>query len=422
MMRRVLDLLPIVRSAKRADGSDAADGDLIAYHGADKALVALDSAAITGGGGGAGTAGDASITLLAPKPGDPFTVASVPSAVQDVSPALHFQRNTELVNYARLQAYVSAGLIAGATLRLQYSLDNIVWTDAGAVLGVRRTGQVFGAWTALAAGAKAGVFYRLATSGGDGARPLSIGLTMVDFSGSATAPPSPSADAVIPYTTNLKAWYRSDKNVTVDGSVNASNVGDSSGNALHLFNEDATKYPAYVANALGSIPALRFPASPTTVRLHSLQNCPLTAAFTAIAVFRPSDLTGTNKRLFTIGDGGKGICINGAGGNVAGRVSGLFPSVAWLDTTSSLVLGDAVVVTMIRTAGVTTIYRNGIALSPTFSSTPNNIGTNQAVFLGYANTNNTAICDWFESAYFIEPLTGSAFDDVHGYLLDRYGL
>lgn len=384
---------------------------------------------VSGGGGGGGGGADSAITVLAPKPGDPLIVTAPGAGPLELSSELRFGRNSGNDNFARIQAYVAQAIATGATMRLQYTLNGIAWNDAGSLLGIDTTGWQPGLWAALAADAKAPMRYRLAVQGGDGSLDLHLGLTIVEFSESATAPGDiggGESGAVLPYTTHLEAYYRSDLGVTLDASNNASNLVDQSLGGHDLYNEIASNYPAYVENALGSIPALRWVGSSNQKRLHSNRDCLLTADFTLFSVFRPTDLSTGGRRLFSVGGAApstdwRGVSLNSSG-NTAGRVGGLLPGVAWLDTTSSYVLNAVVAVMVVRVAGVITIYRNNVALSPTFSATPNGVGANQFVLLGYPNDNNGFVGDWFESGYFTEGLTGAAFDDVWGYLLARYGL
>ena len=122
------------------------------------------------------------LTLVATE----FVFTNIPAAVTEVGAGagvLRIRADLTYATEARVSVGVRAGFAAnaGATLAVQYSTDQTTWnylraTGSGPSAVIDVAGQVnVSSWVALDAGAKADVYLRIVTAGGDGVADPRIG-------------------------------------------------------------------------------------------------------------------------------------------------------------------------------------------------------------------------------------------------------
>jgi len=131
-------------------------------------------------------------TLIVTLYGNTLTVTNVPAALTEISPGggvPRWRTRVDLSTFvdARATVYNQVAATAGTGLRIQYSTDESTWAYLDGAAGpealIDGTGTRVSGWVALAAGAKADVYLRAATIGGDAIADPQLGLITVQFRG-----------------------------------------------------------------------------------------------------------------------------------------------------------------------------------------------------------------------------------------------
>jgi hypothetical protein len=112
---------------------------------------------------------------------EPVTLTDLPAALTEFNGQTHRRRRHDMtrVTRARVVAQVETAGAAGSDVRIQYSTDEMAWDyldhAAGPSAGLDNTGVETDGYVNLHANAKADVFLRLVTIGGDGAADPVVG-------------------------------------------------------------------------------------------------------------------------------------------------------------------------------------------------------------------------------------------------------
>lgn len=101
--------------------------------------------------------------------GTTLTVTNIPAAVTEFPGLYRTKLDLTNADQVRLVARVGVAGSASAVLKAQYSTDESAWSDLTPTASLAAVATPATAWAAVPAGAKADVFIRLVTSGGDGA-------------------------------------------------------------------------------------------------------------------------------------------------------------------------------------------------------------------------------------------------------------
>lgn len=130
-------------------------------------------------------------TIVSPTAGN-VTATDMPAATQELGNTTRYRTKLDLTHFSefRVTARVMTAGVAGGRLGVHYSTDEStwVWLDGTASASAPAAGYVgmasalateVSAWTSLASGAKADVFIRPATNGGDGVADPAFGLVTV---------------------------------------------------------------------------------------------------------------------------------------------------------------------------------------------------------------------------------------------------
>lgn len=96
---------------------------------------------------------------------------NMPAAETEYQSTERYRFKYDLASYTsvRMMATVSAIGTASSILKIQYSTNGTTWVDLGVSISLAALGLPITAWTAIPAGAKSDVFFRIVGSGGDGA-------------------------------------------------------------------------------------------------------------------------------------------------------------------------------------------------------------------------------------------------------------
>lgn len=96
------------------------------------------------------------------------TITNIPAAVTEVSGTYRIRVDLTELSWIRTGVRVAAQAAAGGTIRVQYSLNESSWFDLGsATISLVGTGTKVTAYEAIPAAARADVFLRVVTSGGN---------------------------------------------------------------------------------------------------------------------------------------------------------------------------------------------------------------------------------------------------------------
>lgn len=107
--------------------------------------------------------------FVVPIVGASVTWSNMPAAATEFIGNPRTMYDLTHVGEVRIVVCVGVAATAGATLKIQYSLDESAWSDLTPALGgLNSAGCKVGAWTAVPAGAKTDVFLRILGEGGNG--------------------------------------------------------------------------------------------------------------------------------------------------------------------------------------------------------------------------------------------------------------
>lgn len=172
----------------------------------------------------------------------------------------------------------------------------------------------------------------------------------------------------------LKAWWKADGVLwqdsaqTIPATAQGDRVGaadDASGLLQHMLQATANDRPTLNLNVYNGNPTLRFNGSNHVMHTAAVVST-LTNNFTMIVVAKQ---TGAANQQIALSNGSaaNGLCI---APNCSANFKGfLRPGIQWDDTTVGRNNTNGVYVG-IRAAGVTTLYLDGAALTPTFAGAP----------------------------------------------------
>jgi hypothetical protein len=193
------------------------------------------------------------VPLILPDPGNSYTLTNMAAALTELE---RYPMDLRRVRQARLVGVVRVAGSTGSKLLLEWSPDEVVAFDeldaaAGQTLNLTATGRIRGPWAGVIDTARADVYVRLCSIGGDGAADPAVGPVFLELSGEEFA-------ALVLSTTGMQHRFAAD---LITGLSNGSAVAtwdDESGN-----NSDATQatgglQPTYQTNVLNSLPVVRF--------------------------------------------------------------------------------------------------------------------------------------------------------------------
>lgn len=97
-----------------------------------------------------------------------ITITNIPAAVTEIAGLYRIKVDLTDLAWFRVGARVGVAAAAGGVVRLQYSLDDSNWFDLGAAaVSLVGIGTKVSSYEAIPVGARADVFLRAVTSGGN---------------------------------------------------------------------------------------------------------------------------------------------------------------------------------------------------------------------------------------------------------------
>ena len=96
------------------------------------------------------------------------THTNVPAALTEVAGLYRIKIDLSWMTSVRCGARVQLGVTGGGTIKVQYSLDQASWFDLCSGVPLTAAGTLVSAWELVPEAAKADVFLRVVTVGGDG--------------------------------------------------------------------------------------------------------------------------------------------------------------------------------------------------------------------------------------------------------------
>lgn len=97
-----------------------------------------------------------------------ITHTNVPSALAEVAGNYRIQLDLSALTWIRCGTRVQLGVANGGTIKVQYSLDESSWADLCSGISLASTGTKVSPWQEIPLAARADVFLRVVTVGGDG--------------------------------------------------------------------------------------------------------------------------------------------------------------------------------------------------------------------------------------------------------------
>lgn len=227
----------------------------------------------------------------------------------------------------------------------------------------------------------------------------------------ATAAPVPATIA------GLKMWLDASHIDSGDG-VALTTWADRSGLGNSPTQATGSLKPLYRAAGLNGQPAVVFDGADDVLVLGSPVSTVIDN-FTMVIVCRNDDPGSTGSVPLFVGTGAS----NGWGAAVssdAGKIGAIWGGVAW-DSTTTPLDDTADILIVERAAGTTTIYRNGVALSPTFANAPATptLTTRIGEWVPLAVVFNGALA---QALVYEAALTAQNRLDLNRYFGNRYGI